>query len=171
MAEPFVGEISIVAFDFAPPNWAFCDGATVPRSQYGSLFSLLGTTFGGAGTEFFMLPDMRGLVPFGASSSYPMGVMYGQEQAYITEEGMPSYSHTFYGMNVSGTKNGPGKTGNALLANDDDTNFFASSATNIVQMRPDSVGGVGNGAAHNNIQPSIALNFIIALTGVPPTTQ
>ncbi len=169
MAEPFVGEISIASFDFAPRNWAFCDGAAVPRSQYGSLFSVLGTTFGGAGTTSFMLPDMRGRVPFGPSSGYPMGTMRGLEQAYVTADSMPSHNHTFYGMNVSGTQNGPGKAGNALLANDDDTDFFASSATNLVQMRPDSVGAVGNGAAHNNIQPSIALNFIIALTGVPPT--
>ncbi|MDD5597015.1 MAG: tail fiber protein [Victivallaceae bacterium] len=169
MSEPFLGEISIVSFGYAPDGWAFCDGQEMSINQHGALFSILGHVFGGEGSTHFNLPDMRGRVPVGANSYYPLGSRYGVEKAFMTVASLPIHTHRFYGMDVPGTKNGPGADGNNLFANDDDTDFFVSTATNLVVMQKDSVSASGGNTPHNNLQPSIALNFIIALTGIYPT--
>ncbi|MDD5698330.1 MAG: tail fiber protein [Victivallaceae bacterium] len=169
MAEPFLGQIAIVGFDYAPEGWAFCDGQKMAISQQQSLYALIGNTFGGDGKTYFNLPDLRGKVPVGTGGSYRLGNTGGSEQVGLTGEGLPPHTHKFCGIDAPGTKNGPGKKKDALLANEDNKDFFASEPTELVSLQPDSVSMAGKGDPHNNIQPSLGLNFIIALTGMFPS--
>ncbi|MDD5698333.1 MAG: tail fiber protein [Victivallaceae bacterium] len=168
MADPFLGEISIVGINFAPDGWAFCDGQQMMVIQQSALFSLLGTAFGGDGKTYFNLPDLRGQAPVGTSNNYGIGLRGGSDQVALTMATMPFHTHTFYGINAPGTKNGPGTNRDRMLANDDNTVFFSSDLTDTVLLPPDSCSPAGANGAHNNIQPSLVLNFIIALEGAYP---
>ena len=168
MAEPFLGQISIVGFDFATKGWAFCDGQTLKIVQNPTLYSLIGTTYGSDDKSTFKLPDMRGKVPIGTNSDYPIGNTGGSEQARVSLSEMPVHSHKFYGVDVPGSKSGPQFNKQNLLANSGSRNFYDTSAESTSFLKPDSIGKIGESASHKNIQPSLALNFIIALQGVFP---
>ncbi|MDD5698336.1 MAG: tail fiber protein [Victivallaceae bacterium] len=168
MADPFLGEISIVGIRYAPRGWAFCDGQQMAISQHTPLYSVIGTVFGGDGRTYFNLPDLRGKVPVGTGKDCPIGEKGGSEQVVLTKDCLPVHTHPFYGINAPGTKSGPGKDHNTMLANDDNTDFFDSSPKNIVLLRADSVSNTGGNIPHYNLQPSLGLNFIIALEGIYP---
>ncbi len=168
MADPFLGQISIIGFRYAPENWAFCDGQKMPISQHMTLYSLIGSAFGGDGKTYFNLPDMRGKVPIGAGGSYDVGNTGGSEEVRLSQSEMPAHTHKLIGINAPGTKNGPGLKKENMLANNQKCNFFDTASETTVLLQPDSCGNMGGGSLHNNIQPSMGLNFIIATSGQYP---
>ena len=167
MSEPFLAEVRIVGFNFAPRGWAFCDGQILPINQNQSLYSLLGTTYGGDGRTSFALPDMRGRVPIhvGASNgtSHQLGQKSGEETHTLAANEMPSHNHTFSG------------TSNAANQNAFQGHYFANSpavygpAASLVALNGDTLGNAGGGQAHDNMQPYLAINFCIALRGLFPS--
>ena len=179
---PFYGEISLWGGNFAPLGWAFCDGSVLPISQYPTLFNLIGTTFGGDGVNSFALPDLRGRVPLhmGRSSAsgttYVLGNFGGVDRVTLTPAQLPAHSHTVTGelyMKVRG--NDPD---NALspvnngLAIAPGKRYFSRNPTASGRMKLDSnitLASAGGDQSHNNMQPYLAINFIISLDGIYPT--
>ena len=164
-AEPFLGEIRWVAFDFPPKGWAFCNGQLLQISQNQALFSLLGTTFGGNGTINFALPDMRGRAPIHVSSTYTLGSKGGEESHSLTSQEMPIHTHSLKadpreGTAVDPITNYPAKTSGGGSA-------YGSTAT--ATMASGAVSSTGNNEPHENMKPYITLNCIIALQGVFPS--
>lgn len=172
MAEPFLGEIRITGFNFAPRGWALCDGQFLPIMQNQALFSLLGTTYGGDGRSYFALPDLRGRVPLQAGNSdsvifYRLGERGGEEKHKLTEAEMPQHDHTLMASGEDGNNALPASRVLAVPQ----VPVYSNIPSSFVTMNPAAVSTVGQDQGHNNIQPYIALNFIIALQGLfPPRT-
>lgn len=170
MSEPFLAEVRIVAFNFAPRGWAFCDGQILPINQHQSLYSLLGTTYGGDGRTSFALPDLRGRVPIhvGASNggtNHPQGQKGGEETHTLAVNEIPSHTHVAKASSDVG--NTPIPTGNTLASSAPSEQYH--STTSLQQMRSGTIANVGGGQAHNTMQPFIAVNFCIALQGLFPS--
>jgi microcystin-dependent protein len=168
MADPFVAEIRIYPFTFAPSGWAFCDGQVMPISQNTALFSLLGTTYGGNGQTNFALPDLRGRAPLHPGQGpgltlYDLGESGGQETVTLLESEIPAHSHALRGSNTLADKPAPG--GNALASF---RGGYQSATGNLVAMSPAALAVTGGGQPHNNMMPYLALSFCIALQGVFP---
>lgn len=163
MSEPFLAEIRIVGFNFAPRGWAFCDGQILPINQNQSLYSLLGTTYGGDGRTSFALPDLRGRTPIHVENSHPQGQKGGEENHTLTANEMPAHAHSLTIENAEGG-NSPGSS----LTNSKFETRYTSVAGNE-QMDSESISNAGGGQAHDNMQPSLALNFCIALQGLFPS--
>lgn len=173
MSDPFVAEIRIFAGNFAPRHWAFCDGQLLPISQNTALFSLLGTTYGGDGKSTFALPDLQGRSPMqhgqGPGLSFrQLGEASGSETVTLLESEMPMHTHRVQAVPRSqftvGNTNSP--AGN-ILASPRTGNQYTASLT-AQAMAPQSVNAIGNSLPHNNMQPYLALTFIIALQGIFP---
>ena len=164
--EGVMATIIMFGGNFAPRNWAFCEGQLLAISQYSALFSLLGTTFGGDGRTTFGLPDMRGRVPIHPGngpglSSYKLGQKGGSEQVVLQTTQIPSHTHTIYAKTGGGDETNPT---NGFMATAS-TDFYAE--THNTQMgNPASVGG---GQGHNNIQPYLCVNFVLCLQGIYPS--
>lgn len=171
MADNFVGEIRMFAGDFAPRDWAFCDGRAVPVSQFDVLFSLIGTTYGGDGQQSFNLPDLRGRVPVhrgqgpGISQNYALGQKFGVEAAFVNEQQMPAHKHAFQASKGGG--NNPNPEGN-MLGSPSAVTLFKSRTTPETKLPSEMVGTVGGGQPHANRMPYLALTYIIALNGIYP---
>lgn len=171
MAEPFLAEIRIVGFNFAPRGWAFCDGQILPINQNQSLYSLLGTTYGGDGRTSFALPDLRGRVPIHVGRSnggeeHTLGQKSGEETHTLATNEMPQHNHIQYASND--TADNPVPTDN-ISARSTATDPQWSTATNLVDMAPAMVGNTGGSQAHNNMQPYLVVSFAIALRGLFPS--
>lgn len=168
MADPFVAEIRMFPFNFAPRGWATCDGQVLPISQNTALFSLLGTTYGGNGVSTFALPNLQGCVPLGTGQGPGMtdrvlGEMSGSAAVTLLESEIPLHTHTVQGSAQSATSNEPaGMLPAATLAA-----AYGSSAP-VVEMAPQAIAPTGGGLPHNNMQPFLTLQFCIALQGVYP---
>lgn len=171
--DPFVAEIRIFPFNFAPKGWAFCDGQILPLSQNTALFSLLGTTYGGDGKSNFALPDMQGNVPMHPGqgpglSLHDLGEMGGSSTVTLLESEMPSHAHFLMASNQPGED--PQAVGEAF-GRSVGTNLYQASNAGLVSMYNVAVTPVGGSLPHNNLQPYLTLNFCIALQGVfPPRT-
>lgn len=164
MAEPFLAEIRIVAFNFAPRGWALCDGQILSINQNQSLYSLLGTIYGGDGRTSFALPDLRGRTPL-AAGTYAQGDKGGVETHALTPAEMPTHTHVLQHNNKDRIKPEPaGQVPGAALYSDNGYSPDGSSS-----MHPQTLGPVGGGQAHDNMQPYLALNFAIALRGLFPS--
>ncbi len=167
MSEPFLAEVRMVGFNFAPRGWAFCDGQILPINQNQSLYSLIGTIYGGDGRTTFALPDLRGRTPMhtGASNGthHLLGSKSGEETHNLSANEMPQHDHTAMASNSDANSNIA--TGNVLARALD---LYANSGSNP-QLRSGTVTNVGGGQAHDNMQPYIALNFCIALRGLFPS--
>jgi len=161
--EPFVGQISIVGFDFAPKNWALCNGQILPINQNQALFSLLGNTYGGDGRTTFALPDLRGRAAISASANNPLGTSAGTEAVALTPAQMPSHSHTVGASTATPTV---GPTG-ALWATPASGNQYA--ATSNGTMAAAAISAAGGSQPHDNMQPTTVMNFVIALQGIYPS--
>lgn len=169
--DPFVAEIRIFPFNFAPKGWAFCDGQIIPLSQNTALFSLLGTTYGGDGKSNFALPNLQGSAPMHPGqgqglSLHDLGETGGSETVSLLESEIPSHTHTLNASAGDATEQGPG---NQLFANGIGVGAFATPGglTQLAQV----VAPAGGDQPHNNMQPYLTLNFCIALQGVyPPRT-
>lgn len=170
MADPFVAEIRIFTLDFAPRNWAFCNGQLVPVQQNTALFSLLGVNFGGNGTTNFGLPNMQGAAPMGAGygpglSNRRLGEKGGSETVTLVASQVPAHSHPVTGTEVSGNARSP--AGGASLAAT--PGAFAAGGPLDTALAPAAIGAAGAGAPHQNMQPFLSVNFCIALTGEYPS--
>ena len=163
MAEPFLSEIRIMSFNFAPKGWALCNGQLLPINQNQALFSLLGTTFGGDGRVNFALPDLRGRVPIHVGNSYTLGERGGEQTHTLSLAELPAHTHVLEGSNTPAGTNVA--TGGYLAI----TNNAYAPPANLVAMSPSEVSTVGGGQAHPNMQPFLTLNFSIALQGIFPS--
>ncbi len=172
MSEPFLAEIRIVGFNFAPRGWAQCDGQILPINQYQSLYSLLGTTYGGDGRTSFALPDLRSRLPMhtgsnGTVANHTLGEKSGQENQILTEAQIPSHTHSLRARDAGGNSGSP--VGHAIAREGlgMGTNDFRTSPPNV-NMRAGAIASAG-GQGHPNVQPYQVLNFVIALTGLFPS--
>lgn len=168
MAEPFLSEIRIMSFVFAPKGWALCDGQLLPINQNQGLFSLLGTTFGGNGQTNFALPDLRGRTPIHVGAAHTLGERGGEQAHTLSIAELPTHTHVLNGSSSSADAAVP--TGNLLAAVDQTTvgNAYAG-ASNLAAMAGQSAGNTGGSQAHLNMQPYLTLSFCIALQGIFPS--
>lgn len=171
MAEPFLGEIKMVGFTFAPRQWALCDGQLMSISQNTALFSLLGTTFGGDGRTTFALPDMRGRSPVHPSASIFQSERAGTETVTITQATMAQHTHAFNGETTAGTTPAPtGKVyADALWGVTKVAAGIYNAPNNLVSLNADTCTSSGGGEPHANLQPSLAVLFVISLAGIYPS--
>lgn len=166
MSEPFLGEIKIVPWNYNIKGWAFCNGQQLPINQNQPLFALLGTMYGGNGQTTFALPDFRGKVPIHvANNSFTQGQTGGQPAHTVTLSEMPQHTHFFNSKHVPATASAPDNT---VVIADSPSNAYAP-AGNLVAMAPNLVSNVGGSQPHENRQPYLVLNFIIALQGIFPS--
>jgi microcystin-dependent protein len=168
MAEPFVGEIRLFTFKYAPRGWATCDGQLLTVAQNTALYSLLNITFGGNVGTNFQLPDLRGRVPvsLGGPKNYQVGTKDGLETVALTEATAPPHTHRLNATKQQADK--PGATGR-LFAETKPVEFYAVPQTNkTVTLAPASIGQSGGGKGHENMQPFLTINFCIALVGFYP---
>jgi microcystin-dependent protein len=166
----FVGEIDLVAFNFAPANWALCDGSILPITQNVALFSLIGTTFGGDGVSTFALPDLRGRRAIGMGQgpglgNYTLGESGGEEQVTLTVNQLPAHFHSFFGSAAPGNSVKPG--GN-YWASASQVNLYSTSSSHVA-MAPQAIGMTGGSQPHDNRSPYLAMNYIISLFGFFPS--
>lgn len=174
MADPFVAEIRIFPFNFAPRGWAFCDGQVLPLAQNTALFSLLGTTYGGNGQTNFALPNLRGRLAMAQGqgpglSQRELGETGGSETVALLPQQMPAHSHQLRAGTSSSSASPAGAAmAPAVSAGNVPAPVYRSGSPNRVAMAPDAVGSAGANQAHNNMQPYLTLNFCIALQGVFP---
>jgi microcystin-dependent protein len=180
MADPFLGEIRMVGWNFAANGWALCNGQLLPISQNSALFALLGTQYGGDGVSTFALPNLQGRVPIhqgnGAGlSPYTVGAASGSENVSLLPTQIPAHTHLMGVSNQSGALTDPT---NAILAQGNSgsgrspvpvTNYVSTAATGT--LAPTAIQPAGGSQPHSNIQPYLCVNFIIALQGIFPSRQ
>jgi microcystin-dependent protein len=159
--DPFIGEIKMVGFTFAPLDWAMCDGQILQIAQNSALFALLGTTYGGNGSTTFALPDLRGRVPLQANASIPLGSAGGAVNHTLAAAEMPSHKHAALACEAVPDTREPANASWPSV-----TEGYAVSAN--ASMKNTVLGATGGGSAHENRQPFIVVNFIIALQGLWP---
>ncbi len=172
MADPFVAEIRIFPFNFAPKGWAFCNGQILPLSQNTALFSLLGTTYGGDGKSNFALPNLQGRAPMHPGqgpglSGHDLGETGGSDTVMLLESEMPLHYHGIRAQNVLlGTVINP--AGNTL-SRPASGNLYDTTSPVPVAMSDNALGATGGDQSHNNLMPYLTLNFCIAMQGVFPS--
>ena len=172
MSEPFIAEIRIFAGNFAPRSWAFCDGQLLPVAQNTALFSLIGTTYGGDGRSTTALPNLQGRIPMHPGrgpglTSRRLGQRGGVEMVSLTESQMPNHTHT---LRANDGRGGSGTAVNNSLAEPRDGLLYQTNTSeNLVNMSSQALPNTGGSQAHNNLQPYIVMNFIIALQGLYPS--
>jgi microcystin-dependent protein len=168
MGTPYLAEIRIMSFNFAPQGWAFCDGQLLPINQNQALYSLLGTTYGGNGQTTFALPNLKGRVPMHEQfQAFTLGETGGSETVTLSIAQLPTHTHTVTSTQTAdaNSSNIPDNTrvlGNANL------NAYSSQGP-LTPLAPDTLASVGGSQPHNNMSPYLVLNFCIALTGYYPT--
>lgn len=167
MAEPFLSEIRLMSFVFAPRGWALCNGQLLPINQNQALFSLLGTTFGGDGRVNFALPDLRGRTPIHTGSGHTLGERGGGQSHTLSIAELPVHDHVMSASASTATTSSP--TNAVMLAQASVANLYGSSASNHVAMAANAITNVGGSQAHLNMQPFLTLNFCIALQGIFPS--
>jgi microcystin-dependent protein len=162
MSSFFIGEIQMFGFNFPPRGWAQCNGQLLAIQQNAALFALLGTTYGGNGTQTFALPDMRSRVPMHTGNVNPLGTRAGEENHTLLTTEMPAHSHTHNASNVA--------TGATVIPAG---NAFGTSGASIYAVQNNataiSIGSSGGSQPHNNIQPYLTVNFCIAIQGIFPS--
>ncbi len=172
--DPFVAEIRIFPFNFAPKGWAWCDGQILPLSQNTALFSLLGTTYGGDGKSNFALPDLQGRAPMHPGqgpglSLHDLGETGGSETVSLLESEIPAHSHALMSLGAPGNRTNP--IGNVLARPATGLAYVPPAGAPIVSMAPEALAPAGGDQPHNNMQPYLTFYFCIALQGVyPPRT-
>jgi microcystin-dependent protein len=165
MAQPYVGEVRMFAGNFAPAGWLFCEGQSLPISEYETLFQLIGTTYGGDGQETFDLPDLRGRLPVHWGNGINLAETGGVEEVTLTPQQIPVHTHPLLASTAVGTSAAP--EGNVVAA---------SGSTNVYRPGPagtplaaQAVAPVGGSQPHTNFQPYLCVDFIISLFGIFPS--
>lgn len=168
MAEPFLSEIRMMSFAYAPRGWALCNGQLLPINQNQALFSLLGTTYGGDGRTNFALPDLRARTPIHFGEGHTLGERGGETAHTLSVAELPMHNHTVRASSAPADAAVP--VGN-LLGAADNTTFGAAYAgpSNLTAFAADAVGSTGGSQAHANMQPFLTLSFCIALQGIFPS--
>jgi microcystin-dependent protein len=172
--EGYISEVRMFAPDFAPKNWALCNGAILPISQWQALFSLLGTQYGGDGQTTFALPDLRGRVPVGPGRTFIQGQQFGTETTTITGPNLPPHNHSVGGSVQMLTTNQPANSptpGGNYFANDGSAKFDPSNdqVTMASPLATLVVGPAGSLVPVDNHMPYLAINYVICLAGIFPT--
>jgi microcystin-dependent protein len=176
MSNPFLSEIRIMSFSFAPRGWTMCNGQLLPINQNQALFSLLGTTYGGNGQTNFQLPDLRGRIPISMGAGHTLGERAGTESVTLNISQLPAHTHFVVASNADATQ-GPGGRDptNAALAKAaaaplpaTAVNIFGTGTPGL-PMAANILGPTGGNQPHNNVEPFLALNFCIALQGIFPS--
>jgi microcystin-dependent protein len=170
MAQPFVGEIRMVGFNFAPAGWMFCQGQTLPISENEVLFQLIGTTYGGDGQETFQLPNLASRVPIHqgtakSGTTYQMGEMGGAESVTITSQTTPTHTHPLVGNTGNGSQANP--SNNVLSTSTLITAYALETPSD--SMAASAVSPVGGSQPHENLQPYLCISYIISLFGIFPS--
>jgi microcystin-dependent protein len=167
MSQPFVGEIRMFAGNFAPAGWAFCDGQPLPISENETLFTLIGTTYGGDGQETFNLPNLQSRVPIHAGNGFTLGETGGVESVTLTIQQIPSHNHpaTCKGGVNTGNSATPA---NNVWASQSSFGIYTTDFSSPVQMNPGVMQPVGGSQPHENMIPFLAVNFILSLFGLFP---
>ncbi len=170
MSQPYVGEIRMVGFNFPPNGWAICNGALLSIAEFTTLFDLIGTTYGGDGVNTFALPDLQGRVPVhqgrsAGTSNRVIGQRGGVETVTLTANQMPSHTHT---LSASTTIATPAAFRSAVLGSSTTATFYGSGA-DPTTMAAGAITALGDGQPHNNIAPSLTINFVISLFGIFPS--
>jgi len=165
MAEPFLSEIRIMSFSFAPQGWALCNGQLLPINQNQALFSLLGTTYGGDGRVNFALPDLQGRVPIHMGSGHTLGERGGEQAHTLSIAEMPTHAHV---LNASPTAGNQPVPPNNVLASSP-RNPIYGPGKGLTPVNAGSVTNAGGSQAHLNMQPFLSLTFCIALQGIFPS--
>jgi microcystin-dependent protein len=163
VAEPFLSELRLMSFEFAPKGWALANGQLMPINQNQALFSLLGTTFGGDGRVNFALPDLQGRTPIHVGNSHVVGEKGGEQAHTLSITEIPQHVHALNAASDNAAVDAPG--GNLLATG---ANQYAPPPPNI-NLVPSSVGNAGGGQAHLNMQPFLTISFCIALVGIFPS--
>jgi microcystin-dependent protein len=174
MSDPFVAEIRIFGFNFAPTGWAQCNGQLLPISQNTALFSLLGTTYGGNGKSTFALPDMQGNAPMHPGqgqglSLRDLGEMSGVENVTLLVSEIPIHTHTLMAAGSDPAESNDAT--NNVMARSKNGNAYSTTLNPVTQMSPQALSPAGGSLPHNNMQPYLTLNFCIAMQGVFPPRQ
>lgn len=167
MAEPFLSEIRIMSFGFAPKGWALCNGQLLPINQNQALFSLLGTTYGGDGRANFGLPNLMGNVPIHMGSGHTLGEKGGEQAHTLSIAEIPTHTHVLSGSSQAANASPPNPVGNILGSSAPAQAY--GPPTSLVAMHPTSVTNVGGSQAHLNMEPFLVLSFCIALQGIFPS--
>lgn len=171
MSTPFLGEIRLYSFNFAPKGWAFCNGALLSIPQNTALFSLLGTYYGGNGIQNFALPDLRSRVPLhmgsGPGGTYTIGETAGEENVTLLLTQLPAHNHLLQAVNGPGGAKAP--LNNLLSQSGTTYPRYATAGSNVVTLNPASIQPAGGNTPHSNIQPYLSMNYCIALAGIFPT--
>ncbi len=166
MSSPFLGEIRMVGFNFAPAGWAMCNGQILPISQNSALFSLFGTTYGGDGVSTFGLPDFRGRQPFHQGPGFVIGQIAGTENETLITNQLPSHSHTLSATKTASSASAPV---NNVLANTTSTTTPIYSPPGNPTPMANALTNTGGSLPHNNIQPFQVITFVVALEGIFPS--
>jgi microcystin-dependent protein len=164
VATPYLSEIRIFSYAFAPKGWAACDGQLLQIQQNTALFSLIGTFYGGDGIRTFALPDLRGRVPASQGAGFTIGQIGGSQTITLTQNQVPTHGHTAYG--TATTADSPIAASNLLGGADATYGPLASAAT---PLQPATIAPGGGNQSHDNMQPYLTLYFCIALQGIFPT--
>jgi microcystin-dependent protein len=163
MTEPFLSEIRIMSFVFAPRGWALCNGQLLPINQNQALFSLLGTTFGGDGRVNFALPDLRGRTPIHVGAGHTLGERGGEQAHTLSIAEIPTHTHVL--SSSPSNANALPAVGNVLAA----ANNVYNIPSSLTALGPSSITNTGGSQAHLNMQPFLTLTFAIALQGIFPS--
>lgn len=171
MSQPFIGEIRMFGGNFAPAGWAFCDGQLVPISENDTLFTLIGTTYGGDGQETFALPNLQSRVPLHSGTgqdgiTYQLGESGGVESVTLTVNQIPIHTHPLLASNTPAASQLPG--GNVPAQGAGGSQIY-TSASSPIQIAPNTVSPAGGSQPHENLQPYLCISFIISLFGIFPT--
>jgi microcystin-dependent protein len=164
MSEPFLGEVKIISWNFAPKGWAFCNGQLLPINQNQALFSILGTTYGGDGRVTFALPDLRGRTPVHVGNGVALGERAGEEAHTLIMSEMPTHTHTLQASTLPATLGDPT---NSVWGTSAGEARFSGAVSGV--MSPSATSAVGGSQPHENRQPFLVVNFIIALQGIFPS--
>lgn len=172
MSTPFLGEIRITSFEFAPRGWAFCNGQILPINQNQALFSLLGTNFGGNGTNTFALPNLQARVPMhtgsGPGGSYYVGQSGGEATHTLTVPEIASHTHSLHTSTDPGDRTTPA-LGVPAAKSPTGADMYTAAGAPLTSLDPNAVGATGANQPHANVQPCLTLNFVIALQGIFPS--
>jgi len=166
MATPFVAEIKLVSFNFAPKGWVTCNGQILPISQYQAVFSLVGTYYGGNGTQTFALPNLQGRTPISFGSGFSQGQIGGEESHTLLSSEAPAHSHSVNVIASPGTAATSSPAGNYLAGN---TQALYAGGGSAATLNSNSVTSSGGGQPHENRQPYLVMNWVIALQGIFPS--
>jgi microcystin-dependent protein len=167
MADPFLGELKLVSFGFAPRRWAFCNGQLLPINQNQALFSLLGTTFGGDGRVNFALPDLRGRAPQHAGLGTTLGERGGREAVTLSAGELPAHTHTLTATSDLANASVPGGAVPAAKPRGGINRYAPAGGAAV--MGSSSLAPAGAGLPHNNMQPYLVMSWVIALQGIFPS--